>query len=169
MQKVIIVNKKDEVIGAEDIRIALESEHIRRISRILVLNRSGQIFLQRRSKDKIIAPDCWDLSAGGHVDKGETYEEAARRELKEELGVSGTKLLEVAHFYLEEPYKDKTAKQFNTLYKTVFDGLITPDKEELSGGKWFSLSEVKDKLQREHRDIAPGLRRLFEEYDKSLS
>lgn len=162
MKRVVIVNKKDEVIGSEGLVTALKNGDIRRISRILVFNSKGEMFLQRRPKAKIIAPDCWDQSAGGHVDIGESYEQAAYRELDEELGVSGVKLTKIAYFYLEEPYKGGVARQFNSLYKTTYDGKINTDKEELAGGRWVTLSEVNKMIKEKPSDFAPGIKKCLE-------
>ena len=61
-----------------------------------VLHRSGVVFLKRsdgrvlvqhRSPSKRIFPNRYDCSAAFHVTFGESYEEAAVRELREETGV----------------------------------------------------------------------------------
>ena len=50
---------------------------------------TGALLLQKRSMNKRIQPGKWDTSVGGHLALGEDYEQGARRELAEELGVSG--------------------------------------------------------------------------------
>ena len=80
------------------------------------------MFLQRRSSEVETYPNTWDQSAGGHVDEGETYEEAAKRELKEELGIDNVGLKKVTKFYTEQDYKDIILREFSTLYTTRFDG-----------------------------------------------
>ncbi|WP_292736317.1 NUDIX domain-containing protein [Nostoc sp. JL31] len=41
--------------------------------------------MSRRSAHKSIFPLCLDVSMGGYVETGETYEDALQRELKEEF------------------------------------------------------------------------------------
>ncbi|WP_299055566.1 NUDIX domain-containing protein [uncultured Nocardioides sp.] len=53
---------------------------------VAVLIRDGQVLLAHRHQRRRWYPDCWDL-VGGHVEAGETPEEAVRRECGEELGV----------------------------------------------------------------------------------
>lgn len=53
----------------------------------LIVDDDGRIFIQRRSPDRVIFPNCWDI-VGGHVEPGESVEEALRREVTEETGWS---------------------------------------------------------------------------------
>ena len=46
-----------------------------------VFNNVGELYLQKRSLRKDIQPGKWDTAVGGHIDYGETVEEALRREL----------------------------------------------------------------------------------------
>src|SRR5260370_42126101 len=55
---------------------------------IFLARSDGKILLQRRSPNNKIFPNCWDSSSSFHVTFGESYEQAARRELREETAVS---------------------------------------------------------------------------------
>ena len=50
---------------------------------------TGALLLQKRRMDKDIQPGKWDTAVGGHLMLGEDYLEGARRELAEELGITG--------------------------------------------------------------------------------
>jgi 16S rRNA (adenine1518-N6/adenine1519-N6)-dimethyltransferase len=81
-----IVNEDDEVIG-QDTRAAIHSRgDIHRGVHVFVVNRNGRLLLQQRASSTNYYPGYWDASAGGQVAAGETYEQAAIRELDEELG-----------------------------------------------------------------------------------
>jgi isopentenyldiphosphate isomerase len=83
-----IVDDAGRVIGRAS-RAACHGDPslIHRSVHIYVFNRRGEILLQLRSTDKDIQPGRWDTSVGGHLDSGEEYDQAARRELCEELGL----------------------------------------------------------------------------------
>lgn len=51
-----------------------------------VLTRPGQVLMVHRRADRGWYPDVWDFP-GGHVEDGETAQDALRRELVEEIGV----------------------------------------------------------------------------------
>jgi len=56
---------------------------------VLLVNARGEVLLQRRPEDKENG-GRWDKTVGGHVDEGETFDEAAVREAGEELFGDGT-------------------------------------------------------------------------------
>src|SRR5213593_4714645 len=82
-----VVNDRDEVIGSERRsevhRLGLQHRAVH----VLIFNRRGQIFLQKRSLKKDRQPGVWDSSASGHVDRGEDYDTTAVREVWEEIGL----------------------------------------------------------------------------------
>lgn len=55
-------------------------------SGVILVDRRGWILLQERDEHPAIDPEKWGL-AGGHLDEGEDFEAAARRELAEETGL----------------------------------------------------------------------------------
>ena len=59
---------------------------------VLIRHRDGEFLLTRRDPDKDIYPDCLEASAGGSALAGETPEQAARREMLEETGLTAEKL-----------------------------------------------------------------------------
>ena len=52
-----------------------------------IINDEGDILLQRRSDNKKLWPNMWDVTVGGHVKTGEFGRQALIRECKEELGI----------------------------------------------------------------------------------
>ena len=139
-KNVIIVNDKDEVIGAMNMIEAKNKNILRRAVRVFVFNKRGQILLQRRSKD-VFHPLLLDQSVGGHVDEGETYQIAAAREMKEELGIEPPFLEEIIVSY-------RTRCHFNAIYRTVIDNeLSIPfNTKEVSEVIWFKPIELTEKI-----------------------
>jgi len=97
---------------------------------ILVFNSSGQLFVQKRTTSKDIYPGYYDIAAGGVVLAGESYEESARRELEEELGIKGEELK--AHFTF--PYEEGTNRVWGRVYSCTYDGKLTLQAEEVESG-----------------------------------
>lgn len=57
------------------------------ISAVALFDNNGRLLIQKRAKTKKDEPNKWDLSSAGHIDIGEMPEQAAARELYEELGI----------------------------------------------------------------------------------
>ena len=155
-----IVNRKDKVIGRVP---ELESDHlkkkIRRAVVVFVFDKEGRLYLQKRSQKKYRCPLHWCCSAAGLVDSGETYEEAALRELEEELGVKKEpKDLEAL---LKKMVKTDLT-EFVKAYAVVCNGEVTPDPEEVATGKFVSLKEVK-KMMAQGEKFTPFFLCLFGE------
>lgn len=160
-----IVDENDNPVGQSDMFEAHEKGLIHRVVRIMVENEKGEVLLQKRSPKMKRWPNCWDNSAAGHVDVGEDYLTAAKRELSEELGISNVTLEEVDTYFTDIKLGDATLKRFNRLYKVKID--YTPHKlqaSEVTEVKWLSLDEVKKLIEQEPELVTDGLHDVIKNY-----
>ncbi|MDD2657645.1 MAG: NUDIX domain-containing protein [Candidatus Pacebacteria bacterium] len=83
-----LVNDNDEVIGKK-LRSEVYAENLSnfRVVNTFLINTEGKIWFPRRTANKRMFPLCLDMSMGGHVESGETYDQAFKRELMEELKI----------------------------------------------------------------------------------
>lgn len=101
----------------------------------------GRLFLQRRPEWKDIQPGKWDTAVGGHVDPGESIEEALRREAREELGIEG---------FVPEPleryvFESSRERELVHSFRTVWSGPVVPS-EETAGGRFWTRAEILEAL-----------------------
>jgi isopentenyldiphosphate isomerase len=116
---------------------------VHRVVHVLVFNRRGDLYLQKRSAHKDTQAGKWDTSVGGHLNLGEGFDAAARRELSEELGVDQD--LPLAHLY-DYPMRCATESENVRTYAVVYDGPITPNPVEISDGRFWSQKEILETL-----------------------
>jgi 8-oxo-dGTP pyrophosphatase MutT (NUDIX family) len=102
-----------------------------------------------------------DQSAGGHVDEGEDYEDAARREAQEELGVKLTKLRKVGKIYVERPAQDGFIRRFQTIFMAGYDGRVRPDKREVAEVRWVSRKEITAWYNANPNDFTKNFTKAF--------
>lgn len=89
-RRLSIVNEAGEIIG-ETTRTEIHAQGLlHQEIHVWFYLPNGELLFQRRSKDAETAPGLLDATVGGHVEIGETYEEAALHEVEEETGVSVT-------------------------------------------------------------------------------
>ena len=110
-----------------------------------VFNDKGELFLQKRPAWKDIQPDKWDTAVGGHIDLGENAEQALKREVSEELGITEYE----PQFVTSYVFESKVEKELVFVYKTIYNGEITPSKEELAGGRFWGIQEIKENIGKE--------------------
>lgn len=113
------------------------------VAAILMFNSRGNLIMQ-----KIAAHKDWGglltYSAAGHVDAGETYEQAAVRELKEEMNVSAQMEKELPPVPV---FKDGKLFSRHHVFITRSDAKITPDPFEVAETKEISLPELKAQIK----------------------
>lgn len=105
---------------------------------ILVFNSRGQLLLQKRSMSKDIQPGKWDTSVGGHVASGESYDEAAFRELEEELGIKGVSLDYLYDYKMRNEIESENIRS----YQCTFDGCIRFNREEIEAIRFWDMEEI---------------------------
>ena len=127
-----------------------------------VFNSKGEVYLQRRPEWKDIQPGKWDTAVGGHVDYGETPEDALRREVREELGITDF----VPEYIDKYVYESKGEIELVYVNQTIYDGEIFPSTEELDGGRFWTTQEISEALGKEvlTPNFESEFKRFFGEY-----
>ena len=154
-----VVDQADQVIGAAPRGEVHANNLLHRAVHILLFNDAGELFLQKRSRLKDRHPCVWDSSAAGHVDAGEDYDEAAARELSEELGVSAT-----LRRVVKLPASENTGQEFIWLYEGRHNGPFRLSRAEIDYGGFFPQDTVAAWLKARPGDFAPGFVECWEAF-----
>src|SRR5262249_22500456 len=117
----------------------------------LIFNSAGEVYLQQRSRWKDRHPLRWDSSAAGHVVASESYDETARRELEEELGIS-VSLERISKL----PASERTDWEFIWLYRGETGGAFSPNRTEIETRAFFPQTVVDGWVAARPEDFAPG-------------
>ena len=148
-----IVDNEDKVIGKTTQKEIYDKKLTHRIVHVFLIDpKTNKIYLQKRSEKKDFLPGYYCTSAGGHVKSGETYEEAGKRELEEELGLK-TDLKEVTKLEFESD----NHKRLIRLFIAYSNGQINFNDGEVSGGEFMDLERAYN-LVNTYTKIHPQLR-----------
>jgi isopentenyldiphosphate isomerase len=134
-----VVNERDEVVDHRPRREVHRLKLLHRAVHVLVYNRRGDLFLQKRSMLKDCFPGTWDSSASGHLDQGEEYDACAVRELKEEIGLS---VSEPPRRLFKIDACNDTGQEFVWVYRCESEGPFVLQPEEVDRGEWFSPAQI---------------------------
>ena len=111
---------------------------LRSIAHVCIFNSKQELLIQQRAEEKKSGAGMWDFSVGGQVVAGETSQQGAMREIKEELGLS---------FNITEPpvFTKVFFNSYNDYYVLRHD--VEPrelklQKSEVQNVKWASREEV---------------------------
>ena len=138
-----IVDKEGRVIGQATRGECHDGSHLLHpVVHLHVFNRQGDVYLQKRPEWKDIQPGKWDTAVGGHIDYGETPEDALRREVREELGITDFE----PEFIGKYVFESRRESELVYVNRTVYDGSIQPSKEELDGGRFWSRQEILEAM-----------------------
>lgn len=135
----IVVDKNDRTIDYKPRSVCHKKRLLHRTVAMVVFNDKGEVLLQKRSMNVDTAPGHYTVSATGHVSKGETYKQAAQKELWEELGVKG-----------KLKYETKILKDFpnhyemQAFYSTKHNGPFKFPKEDVEEVEFVPVDKLPD-------------------------
>jgi isopentenyldiphosphate isomerase len=138
-----IVDEKDHIVGRAPRREATARRLRHRCAFIRVLDEHGRLFVHRRAPTKLVFPSYYDMFVGGVVGAGESYDEAARREAAEELGVDD---LPEPVFLFKFLYESPEYAWWSAVYELRYGGPVHPQAEEIVWHDYLTEPELSARL-----------------------
>ena len=140
-----------------------------------IIDNNGNVLLQKRSANKKLWPNMWDVTVGGHVDSGEFGRQALIRETKEELGIeiSDEDIKYLVSSTSINEQGDIINKHYNECYlitKNIDVSNIVIQKEEVSEVKYFSREELIKRIDNNYEGLTEKigawnfLKKILERY-----
>lgn len=157
MRKIIIVNEEDEVIGTKD-RDKVTKDDIYRVSILWLENKLGQVLLTRRATGKRFARR-WGPTVAGTVEKGETYLENIKKEIKEELGLENIDFIPILKTRDVVDGWDYFVKVFYAKVKINIASLNIK-KDEVGEVRWFNVDTLVREIQNDDKRFLPAFDNL---------
>lgn len=161
MEYIDVVTQNDKVIGKVS-RSEIYSKRLpHRIVHVMIFNNKGEMALQLRTRSVSFAPHHWSTPAGGHVQSGETYEQAVMREMNEELGIQVPVEMMYKDTYRET--KSENITKFLVTFHANYNGKLKPDPQDVEKVAFFSPSVIHQMTQQGEK-FHPELLFLLEKH-----
>lgn len=149
MEKIVLVNIDDEIVGSAEKMEVHRKGLLHRAFSIFIINDKGEMLIQKRNDSKYHSGGLWTNSCCSHQRINEELDEAIHRRLQEELGFD-CKLQEQFDFVYRTVFRDSLIEyELDHVYIGNYSGEVNVNEEEISEFMWISKDELKDKLNKE--------------------
>ncbi|MGR6913488.1 NUDIX domain-containing protein [[Actinomadura] parvosata] len=153
------VDDQDRVLGVVSRDDAIRHRWPHRVATTVCRDEQGRFLVCRRADGLSRYPGYHEVSFGGAVGVGESYQAAAAREVAEELGVV-VAVREVVKFLC----RGEIGPYWLAVHEAVITGDVSPDPRALSWVGWLTSAELSEAVRRERfiPDGQEALRRYLE-------
>lgn len=116
------------------------SKRLHPVVHVHVFNSEGKLLLQKRKLTKDIQPGKWDTSVGGHIQSGESVEDALKRETLEEIGIQIDleRLRPIGRYVFESEIE----REFVNSYTYTHDGPFRIQEEEIDEVRFLDIADI---------------------------
>lgn len=157
-ESLIVVDSSDQVMGYESkVDVHRGTGKLHRAFSIFLFDGPDSVMLQQRSEEKPLWPGYWTNSCCSHPRRGETYDQATRRRLREELGVEA-RLSRLYRFQYFARFYDLGAEhELCTVYVGNIDDAskLAPNPKEIRAWDWFDTDSIDELTKRQPDRFTP--------------
>jgi isopentenyl-diphosphate delta-isomerase len=148
MEHVILVDENDNEVGTMEKMEAHRKGVLHRAFSILLFDETGRMLIQKRANDKYHSGNLWTNACCSHPLPGESLDQAARRRLREELGIEGNPEHRYSFIYRAELDDNVIEHELDHVFVGTFDGTPEINEEEISDWKYVKMDWLKEDINR---------------------
>lgn len=152
MEQVILVDEHDRVVGTMEKLEAHRKGVLHRAFSVILFNDEGKLLLQKRSRNKYHSSGLWTNTCCSHPLPGETMDAAARRRLRQEMGIDLQPVFSHRFIYKAALDHDLIEHELDHVYIGTFNGSPEINLNEVEDWKYVDLQWLKEDMQRNASD-----------------
>ena len=146
--QVTLVDENDNEVGVEEKMSAHRSGKLHRAVSVFIFDPGGRLLLQKRASAKYHSGGLWSNSCCGHPRPGENRRDAARRRLKEEMGID-CELAEIFSFIYQAALPIGLIEhEYDYVFFGSHDGEPVPNPAEAEDWKWMDVERLRADMKK---------------------
>lgn len=164
-ERVVLVDENDAETGTMEKQRAHREGRLHRAFSVFLLNARGEMLLQHRAADKYHSGGLWTNTCCSHPRPGEAVEAAARRRLREEMGIDCPLTPLFAFTYRTQVGQGLVEHEYDHVFAGRYDGEPTPALDEVQGWRWARVEDLVREVREDPEAFTPWLRVIFSRAD----
>lgn len=161
-ENVVLVDLDDNQIGTMPKLEAHLEGRLHRAFSVFIFNASGELLLQRRALDKYHSAGKWTNTCCSHPRDGEKTLDAAKRRLREEMGMTAELQQVFSFVYKAEMEQGLTEHEFDHVFFGQTDQVPHPDAGEVADFRYIELSALQNELNTNPEHYTEWLKICFD-------
>jgi isopentenyl-diphosphate Delta-isomerase len=153
IENVVLIDEADAALGEGEKLDVHRQGALHRAFSVFAFNEAGELLLQRRALSKYHSGGLWTNTCCGHPRPGEATEDAARRRLFEELGMTCGKLVSGGVYRYRAEIKDLVENELDHLLLTEVTDTPEPNPDEVVEWRFIALDELAAWLDERPEDF----------------
>jgi isopentenyl-diphosphate Delta-isomerase len=142
-EQVVLVDERDAEVGVAPKLDVHVDGRLHRAFSVFVFDSGGRMLLQRRADGKYHSPGLWSNAACGHPRPGEPTDAAARRRLREEMGLECALEPRMTMRYRAEVGAGLVEHELDHVYVATCDDRPAPHPDEVSEWRWMGAADLR--------------------------
>lgn len=167
-EKVVLVNDKDEILGLMEKMQAHENGILHRAFSVFLFNSKGEMLLQKRASQKYHSPNQWTNACCSHPRIDETYLEAAKRRLNEELGINCELEEKFWFIYKADVGQNLWEHELDHVFVGNYDSEFQLNTEEVAEVRYISMEDLDQEMKQNPELFTEWFKIILKEYQHHL-
>ena len=168
-EQLILVDERNRAIGVAGKDAVHRKGLLHRAFSIFLVDERGRLLLQQRSRQKYHSGGLWANTCCGHPRPGERTVTAARRRLKEELGVDSTLSFGFFSRYRADLDRGMHENEFVYVYFGALQSQVRPDPSEVAEVDFLDVRDIGRRLKQDPSSFAVWFRHYFQNHGAEIA
>ena len=161
---VVLVDQDDQKLGLMEKQQAHVAGLLHRAFSVFVFNSNGELMIQQRAASKYHSPTLWTNTCCSHPRDNETYDQAAHRRLKEEMGFDCDLEFKFSFIYKAHLDNNLTEHELDHVFIGTYNDEPKLNPEEVMAYRWVDLMDLKKDIEKNPQNYTAWFKIIFENY-----